>query len=143
MGQKTGGTSINASAPPSRGRPSTSRNVMSSHSAAAQSWKTSNVRHIAQQVVEPLIKQASGLIHAYMVCGLTRDPTEWLIAPKPTTGRAQRTTGGVGSFLSPQILGSIPPHERDEDTVQMFAAALKVSLSSRNLGSANCVGNLS
>lgn len=72
------------------------------------------------------MKQASCLIHAYMVCGLNKDPTEWLLAPKSATGRPQRTLGGIGSFLSPQILGSIPARDRDEESVQMFAAALKV-----------------
>ena len=109
-------------------RPGTSQRAGSSHgSISASLWKTSNVRHIAQQVVQPLIKQASSLIHAYMVCGLNRDPTEWLVAPKATNGRPQRTNGAVGSFLSPQILGSIPPHEKDEETVQTFAAALKAA----------------
>ena len=112
-----------SSAPASRaGKPGSAHG-----SLGAQSWKTASVRHIAQQVVQPLIKQASSLIHAYMVCGLNRDPTAWLVAPKSTIGRPQRTPGGVGSFLLPQILGSIPAHERDEESVQMFAAALKVS----------------
>ena len=107
-------------------RPGTSQRPVSCHgSISATSWKTSNVRHIAQQVVQPLIKQASSLIHAYMVCGLNRDPTEWLVAPKASNGRPQRTNGAVGSFLSPQILGSIPPYEKDEEAVQTFAAALK------------------
>src|SRR5258708_7492179 len=91
------------SAPPSRAGKATIRTGSSHGSVSAQSWKTANVRHIAQQVVQPLIKQASSLIHAYMVCGLNRDPTEWLVAPKSPIGRPQRTTGGVGSFLSPQI----------------------------------------
>jgi hypothetical protein len=109
-------------------RPATAQRLGSSHgSISATSWKSSKVRHIAQQVVQPLIKQASNLIHAYMVCGLNRDPTEWLVAPRAATGRPQRTSGAVGCFLSPQILGSIPPHERDEEAVQTFAAALKVS----------------
>ena len=110
--------------PSTNSRPNTSTSrPNTSHSVA--SWKTGNVRHIAQQVVQPLIKQASNLIHAYMVCGLNRDPTEWIVAPKCATGRPSRTNGAVGSFLSPQILGSIPPHEKDQETVQMFAAALK------------------
>ena len=118
---------ISSSVPPSRAGRETPR-ATTSHSISAQSWKTSNVRHIAQQVVQPLMKQASNLIHAYMVCGLNKDPTEWLVAPRSPNGRPQRTTGGVGSFLSPQILGSIPAHDRDEESVQMFAAALKVCL---------------
>lgn len=132
MGQKITGTPSLSSTPPSRAAP-VSRNGMSSRgSVSAASWKTSNVRHIAQQVVQPLMKQASSLIHAYMVCGLNRDPTEWLIAPKPGTGRAQRTTGGVGAFLMPQILGSIPPNDRDEETVQTFSSALKVRMNRAN-----------
>ncbi|RMZ85767.1 hypothetical protein DV737_g368, partial [Chaetothyriales sp. CBS 132003] len=96
-----------------------------SQSGTSHTWKAASVRHIAQQVVEPLMKQASSLVHGYMVCGLHRDPTEWVVAPKPANGRPQRTAGAVGSFLSPQILGSIPPYERDEESMQTFAAALK------------------
>jgi hypothetical protein len=126
------GDAIVASVPPSRAgagkapAPATPRAGSSHGSISAASWKTSNVRHIAQQVVQPLIKQASSLIHAYMVCGLNKDPTEWIVAPRSPLGRPSRTTGGVGSFLSPQILGSIPAQDRDQGTVQMFAAALKV-----------------
>ena len=120
-----GGTS-SSSAPPSRAGKAVPRAVSSHGSVSALSLKTSNVRHIAQQVVNPLMKQASCLIHAYMVCGLNKDPTEWLVAPKSANGRPQRTPGGIGSFLSPQILGSIPARDRDEESVQMFAAALKV-----------------
>ena len=99
----------------------------SSHgSVSALFLKASNVRHIGQQVVNPLMKQASCLIHAYMVCGLNKDPTQWLLAPKSTTGRPRRTPRGVGSFLSPQILGSIPARDRDEESVQILAAALEV-----------------
>ncbi|RMZ87682.1 hypothetical protein DV736_g5091, partial [Chaetothyriales sp. CBS 134916] len=96
-----------------------------SQSGTSHAWKAASVRHIAQQVVQPLMKQASSLVHGYMVCGLHRDPTEWVVAPKSANGRPQRTAGAVGSFLSPQILGSIPPYERDEESIQTFAAALK------------------
>ncbi len=115
-----------SSAPPSRTGKATPRAGSSHGSVSAVSLKTSNARHIAQQVVSPLMKQASSLIHAYMVCGLNKDPTEWLVAPRSPTGRPQRTPGGIGAFLSPQILGSIPARDRDEESVQMFAAALQV-----------------
>ncbi|RMD40153.1 hypothetical protein DV735_g4983, partial [Chaetothyriales sp. CBS 134920] len=94
-------------------------------SGTSHAWKAASVRHIAQQVVQPLLKQSASLVHGYMVCGLHRDPTEWVVAPKPPNGRPQRTAGAVGSFLSPQILGSIPQHERDEESIQTFTAALK------------------
>ncbi|RMZ75699.1 hypothetical protein DV738_g5349, partial [Chaetothyriales sp. CBS 135597] len=96
-----------------------------SQSGTSHTWKAASVRHIAQQVVQPLTKQSASLVHGYMVCGLHRDPTEWVLAPKPASGRPQRTPGAVGSFLSPQILGSIPTYERDEESIQTFTAALK------------------
>jgi len=94
------------------------------------SLKSVSSHHIACQFIQRPPKQPTSLIHGYMVCGLSRDPSDWLIYGQPSTGKVQRTPGSIGSFIQPSILGSIPAHDRDPATAQMFADASKVDLPS-------------
>ncbi|RMZ84074.1 hypothetical protein DV737_g1294, partial [Chaetothyriales sp. CBS 132003] len=82
-------------------------------------------QHISSQVAQPLINQATSLIHAYMVCGLSRNPTDWSFCPQPAGPIQQRAHRALGSSISPTILGSIPPHDQDVQTAHLFSCALK------------------
>ena len=93
----------------------------------ASSLRTASSHHnIASQTIQPLARKASKLIHGYMVCGLSRDPNDWNFAPQISSTKAQRAHGSIGSFISPTILGSVPPHDQDARTAQMFSSAMKV-----------------
>ncbi|RMD43291.1 hypothetical protein DV735_g1830, partial [Chaetothyriales sp. CBS 134920] len=74
---------------------------------------------------QPLIHQATSLIHAYMVCGLSRNPADWSFCPQPSGPIHQRAHRALGSSIAPTILGSIPPHDQDVQIAHLFSAALK------------------
>ena len=67
------------------------------------------------------------LTHAYMVCGVGREPSQWVKAPAPTQGKIGHMKGAVGQFWLPEILGSSPRLEQDNDIARALHAAMRVS----------------
>ncbi len=67
------------------------------------------------------------LTHAYMVCGVGREPSQWVRAPTPTQGKIAHMKGAVGQFWLPEILGSSPRLEQDNEIARSLYAAMRVS----------------
>jgi hypothetical protein len=67
------------------------------------------------------------LTHAYMVCGVGREPSQWVKAPAPTQGKIGHMKGAVGQFWLPEILGSSPRLEQDNDIARSLHSAMRVS----------------
>ena len=67
------------------------------------------------------------LTHAYMVCGVGREPSQWVRAPPPAQGRIQHMKGAVGQFWLPEILGSSPRLEQDNEIARALHSAMRVS----------------
>jgi hypothetical protein len=72
------------------------------------------------------------LTHAYMVCGVGREPSQWVKAPAPVQGRIGHLKGAVGQFWLPEILGSSPRLEQDNEIARSLHAAMRVSLTMIN-----------
>lgn len=68
------------------------------------------------------------LTHAYMVCGVGREPSQWVKAPPPSQGKIGHMKGAVGQFWLPEILGSSPRLEQDNDIARSLHSAMRVSL---------------
>ena len=66
------------------------------------------------------------LTHAYMVCGVGREPSQWVKAPAPSQGKIGHMKGAVGTFWLPEILGSSPRLEQDNDIARSLHAAMRV-----------------
>lgn len=66
------------------------------------------------------------LTHAYMVCGVGREPSQWVKAPPPFTGKIQHMKGAVSQFWLPEILGSSPRLEQDNEIARSLHAAMRV-----------------
>lgn len=66
------------------------------------------------------------LTHAYMVCGVGREPSQWVKAPVPAQGKIQHMKGAVGQFWLPEILGSSPRIEQDNEGARSLHAAMRV-----------------
>lgn len=65
------------------------------------------------------------LTHAYMVCGVGREPSQWVKAPAPVQGKIGHLKGAVGQFWLPEILGSSPRLEQDNDIARSLHAAMR------------------
>ncbi|KAF2145508.1 uncharacterized protein K452DRAFT_342267 [Aplosporella prunicola CBS 121167] len=65
------------------------------------------------------------LTHAYMVCGVGREPSQWVKAPPPSQGKIQHMKGAVGQFWLPEILGSSPRLEQDNEIARSLHAAMR------------------
>ncbi|KAI9794341.1 MAG: hypothetical protein M1816_005410 [Peltula sp. TS41687] len=65
------------------------------------------------------------LTHAYMVCGVGREPSQWVRAPQPAQGKIQHMKGAVGQFWLPEILGSSPRLEHENDMARSLYAAMR------------------
>uniref|UniRef100_A0A8H7NLS6 UDENN domain-containing protein n=1 Tax=Bionectria ochroleuca TaxID=29856 RepID=A0A8H7NLS6_BIOOC len=65
------------------------------------------------------------LTHAYMVCGVGREPSQWVKAPAPAQGKIGHMKGAVGQFWLPEILGSSPRLEQDNEIARALHAAMK------------------
>ncbi|KAI9843519.1 MAG: hypothetical protein M1837_006273 [Sclerophora amabilis] len=65
------------------------------------------------------------LTHAYMVCGVGREPSQWVKAPAPSQGKIQHMKGAVGQYWLPEILGSSPRIEQDNDVARALHAAMR------------------
>lgn len=68
------------------------------------------------------------LTHAYMVCGVGREPSQWVKAPAPAQGKIGHMKGAVGQFWLPEILGSSPRLEQDNEIARALHAAMRVGL---------------
>jgi hypothetical protein len=66
------------------------------------------------------------LTHAYMVCGVGREPSQWVKAPAPAQGKIGHMKGAVGTFWLPEILGSSPRLEQDNEIARSLHAAMRV-----------------
>lgn len=65
------------------------------------------------------------LTHAYMVCGVGREPSQWVKAPSPAQGKIGHMKGAVGQFWLPEILGSSPRLEQDNEIARSLHAAMR------------------
>ncbi|EQL01953.1 DENN domain-containing protein [Ophiocordyceps sinensis CO18] len=65
------------------------------------------------------------LTHAYMVCGVGREPSQWVKAPPPSQGKIGHMKGAVGQFWLPEILGSSPRLEQDNEVARALHAAMR------------------
>ncbi|KAK5224517.1 hypothetical protein LTR67_000311 [Exophiala xenobiotica] len=65
------------------------------------------------------------LTHAYMVCGVGREPSQWVKAPPPSFGKIQHMKGAVGQFWLPEILGSSPRLESDNEIARALHSAMR------------------
>ena len=81
----------------------------------------------SQLNVKPGQRTPKTLTHAYMVCGVGREPSQWVKAPQPPQGKIQHMKGAVGQFWLPEILGSSPRLEQDNEIARSLHAAMRVS----------------
>jgi hypothetical protein len=77
--------------------------------------------------IKPGQRTPKTLTHAYMVCGVGREPSQWVKAPPPAQGKIQHMKGAVGQFWLPEILGSSPRLEQDNEIARSLHAAMRVS----------------
>ena len=66
------------------------------------------------------------LTHAYMVCGVGREPSQWVRAPAPSQGKIGHMKGAAGQFWLPEILGSSPRLEQDNEIARALHGAMRV-----------------
>jgi hypothetical protein len=66
------------------------------------------------------------LTHAYLVCGVGREPSQWVKAPTPAQGKIAHMKGAVNQFWLPEILGSSPRLEQDNEMARSLHAAMRV-----------------
>lgn len=62
-----------------------------------------------------------------MVCGVGREPSQWVRAPQLPQGKIGHMKGAVGQFWLPEILGSSPRVEQDNEIARALHAAMRVS----------------
>ncbi|GME23017.1 putative denn domain-containing protein [Neofusicoccum parvum] len=79
----------------------------------------------SQLNVKPGQRTPKTLTHAYMVCGVGREPSQWVKAPQPSQGKIQHMKGAVGQFWLPEILGSSPRLEQDNEIARSLHAAMR------------------
>ncbi|KAI9828079.1 MAG: hypothetical protein M1832_003606 [Thelocarpon impressellum] len=75
--------------------------------------------------MKPAQRTPKTLTHAYMVCGVGREPSQWVKAPAPSQGKIQHMKGAVGQFWLPEILGSSPRIEQDNEGARALHAAMR------------------
>lgn len=77
--------------------------------------------------VKPAQRTPKTLTHAYMVCGVGREPSQWVKAPPAPQGKIGHMKGAVSQFWLPEILGSSPRLEQDNDIARALHSAMRVS----------------
>lgn len=77
--------------------------------------------------IKPAQRTPKTLTHAYMVCGVGREPSQWVKAPTPEQGKIGHMKGAVGQFWLPEILGSSPRLEQDNEIARALHSAMRVS----------------
>lgn len=92
------------------------------HSRIAQPTNTAQMNAPKSQ------RAPKTLTHAYMVCGVGREPSQWARAPTPPQGKIGHMKGAVGQFWLPEILGSSPRLEQDNEIARSLHAAMRVGL---------------
>lgn len=75
---------------------------------------------------KPAQRAPKTLTHAYMVCGVGREPSQWVKAPAPAQGKIGHMKGAVGQFWLPEILGSSPRLEQDNEIARSLHSAMRV-----------------
>ncbi|KAF9253702.1 hypothetical protein DTO013E5_2223 [Penicillium roqueforti] len=75
--------------------------------------------------IKPAQRTPKTLTHAYMVCGVGREPSQWVKAPVPDQGKIGHMKGAVGQFWLPEILGSSPRLEQDNEIARALHAAMR------------------
>ncbi|KAI9687739.1 MAG: hypothetical protein M1822_001819 [Bathelium mastoideum] len=79
----------------------------------------------ALSTTKPSQRTPKTLTHAYMVCGVGREPSQWVKAPAPSQGKIGHMKGAVGQFWLPEILGSSPRLEQDNEVARSLHAAMR------------------
>jgi len=82
--------------------------------------------------IKPQQRTPKTLTHAYMVCGVGREPSQWVKAPAPVQGKIGHMKGAVGQFWLPEILGSSPRLEQDNEIARALHSAMRVRLYCQN-----------
>ena len=67
------------------------------------------------------------LTHAYMVCGVGREPSQWVKAPLPAQGKVAHMKGALSQYWLPEILGSSPRLDQDNEIARALHSAMRVS----------------
>ncbi|KAJ5488507.1 hypothetical protein N7539_003397 [Penicillium diatomitis] len=75
--------------------------------------------------MKPTQRTPKTLTHAYMVCGVGREPSQWVKAPTPDQGKIGHMKGAVGQFWLPEILGSSPRLEQDNEIARSLHSAMR------------------
>ncbi len=117
--------------PPTRERPSTRDQgenslVVPSRTSSLHSRITQPIP--SQANLKPAQRTPKTLTHAYMVCGVGREPSQWVKAPAPSQGKIGHMKGAVGQFWLPEILGSSPRLEQDNEIAKALHSAMRVSI---------------
>lgn len=113
-----------------RERPTSTRDH-GDHSLMIPSRTSSLHSRITQPIpsslnIKPNQRTPKTLTHAYMVCGVGREPSQWVNAPPPSQGKIGHMKGAVGQFWLPEILGSSPRLESDNENARSLYAAMRV-----------------
>lgn len=116
--------------PSTRDRPTT--RDQGDHSLIIPSRTSSLHSRITQPVqsslsIKPSQRTPKTLTHAYMVCGVCREPGQWVRAPAPSQGKIGHMKGAASQFWLPEILGSSPRLEQDNEIARALHAAMRVS----------------
>jgi hypothetical protein len=80
----------------------------------------------APQNVKPGQAPPKTLTYSYIVCGVGREPAQWVKAPPLPQGKIGHLKGAVGQFWLPEILGSSPRLEQDNEIARSLHAAMRV-----------------
>ncbi|KAF2735506.1 hypothetical protein EJ04DRAFT_511752 [Polyplosphaeria fusca] len=75
--------------------------------------------------IKPGQRSPKTLTHAYMVCGVGREPSQWVKAPAPAQGKIGHMKGAIPTFWLPEILGSSPRLEQDNEMARSLHAAMR------------------
>ncbi|EEY15399.1 DENN domain-containing protein [Verticillium alfalfae VaMs.102] len=110
------------------GRPTTRTGRQQPHHP--QPYLFSSLSHHPSRFPPPSTSRPSSappktLTHAYMVCGVGREPSQWVKAPAPAQGKIGHMKGAVGQFWLPEILGSSPRLEQDNEIARALHAAMR------------------
>ena len=76
--------------------------------------------------IKPNQRTPKTLTHAYMVCGVGREPSQWVRAPVPSQGKIAHMKGAIGQYWLPEILGSSPRLDQDNEIARSLHAAMRV-----------------
>ena len=121
--------------PGTRDRPSTRDQPTAEHSLVIPSRTSSLHSRITQPIpstlnIKTTQRTPKTLTYAYLVCGVGREPSQWVKAPAPAQGKISHMKGAVGQFYLPEILGSSPRLESDNEIARVLHSAMRVSDSS-------------